>query len=80
MPQIARDKGVGVDKIKIWFSDEARIGQKNKITRRWAKPYQFPHVLLFSTFAMVSGAESYRGVQKYFTAQRLGLSPIVEAS
>jgi putative transposase len=25
------------DKIKIWFSDEARIGQKNKITRRWAK-------------------------------------------
>ncbi len=25
------------DKIEIWFSDEARIGQKNKITRRWAK-------------------------------------------
>ncbi|WP_280138999.1 winged helix-turn-helix domain-containing protein [Rhizobium sp. Leaf386] len=23
--------------IKIWFQDEARIGQKNKITRRWAK-------------------------------------------
>jgi hypothetical protein len=23
--------------IEIWFSDEARIGQKNKITRRWAK-------------------------------------------
>ena len=21
----------------IWFQDEARIGQKNKITRRWAK-------------------------------------------
>ncbi|KAH2815431.1 hypothetical protein KXV85_004566, partial [Aspergillus fumigatus] len=22
---------------KIWFQDEARIGQKNKITRRWAR-------------------------------------------
>src|SRR5258707_13686256 len=26
-----------VGKIEIWFQDEARIGQKNKITRRWAK-------------------------------------------
>ena len=24
------------DKIEIWFADEARVGQKNKITRRWA--------------------------------------------
>jgi len=23
--------------IEIWFEDEARIGQKNKITRRWAR-------------------------------------------
>ena len=23
--------------IEIWFQDEARIGQKNKITRRWAR-------------------------------------------
>src|SRR5437773_8048069 len=23
--------------IEIWFGDEARIGQKNKITRRWAR-------------------------------------------
>jgi len=23
--------------VEIWFRDEARIGQKNKITRRWAK-------------------------------------------
>ena len=22
---------------EIWFVDEARVGQKNKITRRWAK-------------------------------------------
>lgn len=28
------DPGV---KIEIWFQDEARIGQKNKITRRWAQ-------------------------------------------
>src|ERR1700692_999511 len=28
---------VDVGKIEIWFADEARIGQKNKITRRWAK-------------------------------------------
>ena len=28
------DEGV---KIEIWFQDEARIGQKNKITRRWAR-------------------------------------------
>jgi len=23
--------------VEIWWQDEARIGQKNKITRRWAK-------------------------------------------
>ncbi len=23
--------------LEIWFADEARVGQKNKITRRWAK-------------------------------------------
>ena len=23
--------------VEIWFADEARVGQKNKITRRWAK-------------------------------------------
>ena len=28
--------GLGVESIEIWFQDEARIGQKNKITRRWA--------------------------------------------
>jgi hypothetical protein len=31
------EKGVEPDAIEIWFADEARIGQKNKITRRWAK-------------------------------------------
>src|ERR1700716_4268457 len=34
---IAREKAVDNDKIEIWFQDEARIGQKNKINRRWAK-------------------------------------------
>src|SRR5215212_6115411 len=23
--------------LEIWFADEARVGQKNKITRRWAR-------------------------------------------
>jgi len=31
-------QGVGAGKhIEIWFQDEARIGQKNGITRRWAR-------------------------------------------
>src|SRR3954471_833595 len=34
---IARDKGIDRDRIEVWFADEARIGQKNKITRRWAR-------------------------------------------
>ena len=34
---IARAKAIDCDTIEIWFADEARIGQKNKITRRWAK-------------------------------------------
>ena len=31
--------------IEIWFQDEARIGQKNKITRRWAKRGSRPSAL-----------------------------------
>jgi hypothetical protein len=30
-------KNVARADIEIWFADEARIGQKNKITRRWAR-------------------------------------------
>ena len=37
LDKIAQEKAVDRDKIEIWFQDEARIGQKNKITRRWAK-------------------------------------------
>ena len=37
MAQIAADEGVHPGDIEIWFADEARIGQKNKTTRRWAK-------------------------------------------
>ncbi len=36
LAEIAAQKAQGKD-IEIWFQDEARIGQKNKITRRWAK-------------------------------------------
>ena len=30
-------QGVDPSDIEIWFGDEARIGQKNKVTRRWVK-------------------------------------------
>jgi len=33
---IAADQAGGKP-VEIWFADEARVGQKNKITRRWAK-------------------------------------------
>ena len=36
MEAIRARLGAGV-KLEIWFQDEARIGQKNKITRRWAR-------------------------------------------
>jgi len=36
LEEIARAKALDCDTIEIWFADEARIGQKNKITRRWA--------------------------------------------
>jgi putative transposase len=34
---IARDRGLDPTDIDVWFGDEARIGQKNKITPRWAR-------------------------------------------
>ncbi len=37
MEEIAQVQGVETGDIEVWFADEARIGQKNKITRRWAK-------------------------------------------
>ena len=37
MAEIAQDKRVEPAAIEIWFADEARIGQKNRITRRWAR-------------------------------------------
>jgi hypothetical protein len=37
LDEIAREKGVDARDIEIWFADEARVGQKNKLTRRWAK-------------------------------------------
>lgn len=36
MAALREKAGDGVE-IEIWFQDEARIGQKNKITRRWAR-------------------------------------------
>jgi DDE superfamily endonuclease len=34
--EIARNKGVEPADIEVWFGDQARVGQKNKIARRWA--------------------------------------------
>jgi len=36
LDQITRREAVGKP-VEIWFQNEARIGQKNKITRRWAR-------------------------------------------
>lgn len=37
MAQVAQDQGIDPTDIEVWFADQARIGQKNKITRRWAR-------------------------------------------
>ena len=37
MAEIAQSKGLAVSDVEIWFGDQARVGQKNKSTRRWAK-------------------------------------------
>ena len=37
METIARQRGLDPGDIEIWFGDETRVGQKNKITRRWAR-------------------------------------------
>lgn len=37
MAAIAQERGVEPADIEVWFADQARIGQKNKITRRWAR-------------------------------------------
>ena len=37
MATIAEAKGVDPSAVEVWFADQARVGQKNKITRRWAR-------------------------------------------
>jgi transposase len=37
LDKIARAKGVAARDVEVWFADQARVGQKNKITRRWAR-------------------------------------------
>ena len=37
MTAIARARGIDLADLEVWFGDEARIGQKNKLTRRWAR-------------------------------------------
>ena len=54
--KIAQHKGADPAAIEVWFADEARIGQKNKITRHWARrgtrpatPSDQPPLLLTSS-------------------------------
>jgi hypothetical protein len=42
--------------------------------RAEGKIYQLPYVLLFSIFAIVSGANSYRGIRTYITVHRQALN------
>jgi len=42
--------------------------------RAEGKLYRLPHVLLFAIFAIVSGANSYRGIQTYFKAHLRALN------
>ena len=37
LEEVAREKGVEPGAVEVWFGDRARIGQKNEITRRWAR-------------------------------------------
>ena len=37
MAAIAQERGLDPSTIEVWFADEARVGQKNKIARRWAR-------------------------------------------
>jgi len=48
--------------------------------RAEGKLYRLPHVLLFSIFAIVSGANSYRGIQTYFKAHLRALNRPVRLS
>jgi DDE superfamily endonuclease len=34
---IARAAGLDPSDVEVWFGDQARVGQKNKVTRRWAR-------------------------------------------
>lgn len=37
MAEIGKARNIDPAGIEVWFADEARVGQKNKITRRWAR-------------------------------------------
>jgi hypothetical protein len=37
LEEVAREKGVEPGAVEVWFGDEARIGQKNKMARRRAR-------------------------------------------
>ena len=51
-------KEVSIEKVEIWFQDEARIGQKGTVTRVWALKGTRPRVVRQQQFeyAYIFGA------------------------
>lgn len=51
-------EGVTLEKVEIWFQDEARVGQRGTVTRLWAKKGTRPRVIRQQQFeyAYIFGA------------------------
>jgi hypothetical protein len=62
---------VALKSFERFFSRLARIPDPR---RAEGKLYQLPHVLLFSIFAIVSGANSYRGIRTFIMVHRRKLN------
>jgi hypothetical protein len=63
--------GVALNSLEPFLSLLASIPDPR---RAEGKIYQLPYVLLFSVFAIVSGANSYRGIRTYVKAHRRALN------
>ena len=64
MAAVARTRDLDPSDVEVWFADEARVGQKNKITRRWRD--------------VAPGAE--RGHEALWVEPDIGLIPLLTAA
>ena len=48
LDRIAREQGIEPERLEVWFCDEARVGQKTQLTRRWARRGTRPVAVLES--------------------------------